>query len=223
MLVLAVESSTQVASVALSDGAKILGELSSDQPKSHSEFINPAIEKLLLQSGKKVSDIDLFAVDIGPGSFTGVRVAVNVIRTFAYVQEKPVFARHSLHLLQDQTAKSCLALINAYKNMIFISLRSEDGSSTAPEVIPAEGLEDRLQGLDSILCVGDGYGAYASLFSPVLLKKLSRDSQLSDHPSASILSQQAQLPEAQTLDWKSIIPLYLRGSAAEESLKPQKS
>ncbi len=222
MLVLAIECSTKVASVALAEGHQVLGELSNDQPKSHSEFLNPAIANLFIQSQRKISEVGLVAVDPGPGSFTGARVAVSVARTIAFIQKCPVFTLPSLHLLHAQTTGDCLALINAYKNMLFVSLRQKDRAATPAEVIPVDGLETYLSQLgmkNPVRCVGDGYDAYASEFSSTLKTKLFRDTALADHPSASLLAVLAQKSGTQTLDWKSVIPLYLRSSAAEENLK----
>jgi len=218
MLVLAVDSSTRVASVALAKDSMILGEITSDNPKSHSEFVHPAIVELLKKNSATIDEIDLFAVDIGPGSFTGIRVAVNIIRTFAYLQSKMVFTRKSLELLLDQTQEDSLAAINAYKNMLFVALKKSGSLLVHEAVIPAEGLEVFLnnhQVTKPLITLGDGFDFYQSLWSPNLKKTLQRDSRFSDHPSASILALQAH----PTNDWKSIIPLYLRASAAEENLK----
>ena len=229
MLVLAIESSTRVASVALAQDDKVLGEVSSPDPKAHSDFINPAIEQILTQSKTKLSDLDLIAVDIGPGSFTGVRVAVNVARSLSYLLQKPIFAAQSLHLLLRQTSQDCIVMINAYKSMLFVCHQMNVSKGDLPlatsKVIPIDGLETYLRSLNitgPVRCVGDGYDAYYSEISSDVKKFLVRDSALSDFPSASTLSTQAILPQSirsQTLDWKSIIPLYLRASAAEETLK----
>ncbi len=222
MLVLAVESSTRIASVALVKGSEVLGELTNDDPKSHSEFLNPAIDELFFQAGLKISDVEVFAVDIGPGSFTGIRVAVNIARTLAFLQNRPIFWQESLPLLLSQTQKNCIAIINAYKNMIFFSVQFDESKPTQSIVFPAKDLEAHLQQIgiqEPIRCVGDGYEAYFDEFSDSLKNILVRDPSLSDFPSARALALQSQSPNAQTLDWKSIIPLYLRASAAEENLK----
>ncbi len=58
--------------------------------KSHSENISPFIDHCLQKSQLTLQDIDVFAVRQGPGSFTGIRIAANAGKTFAYSFNKPM-------------------------------------------------------------------------------------------------------------------------------------
>ncbi|MCB0384357.1 MAG: tRNA (adenosine(37)-N6)-threonylcarbamoyltransferase complex dimerization subunit type 1 TsaB, partial [Bdellovibrionales bacterium] len=83
---------------------------------SHSEVVTPYTRQALEKAQWKISDIDCFAVGVGPGSFTGIRVALNMIRTFAYSADKPVFCFNSLRALALSTSHQdlpILALTNA--------------------------------------------------------------------------------------------------------------
>ncbi len=227
-MILAIDSSTALASVCLFRDGQCLGEEWSFEPKGHSEFINPAIEKLLTKAGANFLDLKQVAVCIGPGSFTGVRVAVNVARTIAYSLGIPVIARQSLHLLLDQIPQDGVALINAYRNSLFFSLKVCGKIMVPSSVVQAHELENHLSRLGiktSLMCVGDGYDAYSNLFSEKLKGWLVRDPTLSDFPSASQLARVASSPCEKlykTLDWKSIVPLYLKLSSAEEKRRGER-
>jgi tRNA threonylcarbamoyladenosine biosynthesis protein TsaB len=227
MLVLAIESSTRLASVAIATQEqgqlRVLAEASSNDPKSHSEFLNPAVERCLQSCAKSLEDIDLFAVGIGPGSFTGIRVAVNIVRAFSFLSGKPVVAQDSLSLLQLEAGdQDCITILNAYKNMVYFRAFKNGRPMCESQAINAVDLEAKLHDLgleNPVLCLGDGFSAYASLFSEKLKTRLRRNSSISDFPQAKNLAQIALENGPATLDWKSIIPLYLRASTAEENLQ----
>lgn len=74
MMILALETTAKIASVALLDGETVLGVLYCDAEIKHAETVLPAIEQLLEQQRIGLERIDAFAVDVGPGSFTGVQI-----------------------------------------------------------------------------------------------------------------------------------------------------
>jgi len=89
MLILGIDSSSKTASVAVfCDGAdkkgKILSDINSGGNISHSENLLPMIDYALKSAGVSASDIDLFAVANGPGSFTGIRIGVATVKGLAF-------------------------------------------------------------------------------------------------------------------------------------------
>ena len=86
MLILGIDSSSKSASAAVLDSAngKLLSEINSGGTLSHSENLMPMIDYALKTAGISVNDIDLFAVASGPGSFTGIRIAVATIKGLAF-------------------------------------------------------------------------------------------------------------------------------------------
>src|SRR6187551_2046549 len=99
MWTLAAETSTPAGSVALFKDQTLVEEIKWEKENSHSERITLEAEKILNRAQIKFSDIDRYAVGLGPGSFTGIRVAVNFIRTLAFTFDKPVIAIDSLLLM----------------------------------------------------------------------------------------------------------------------------
>ena len=76
MKILAIDTSSMVASAAVMDGQKLLAEYIVNHKRTHSEQLMPIIEKVLESSGTSIRDIDAIAVASGPGSFTGARIGL---------------------------------------------------------------------------------------------------------------------------------------------------
>ena len=82
MLVLGVDSTSDAATAALLRDGVLLCEYTQNQKKTHSVKMLPMIEGMLSDLEIKLSDIDVFACGIGPGSFTGVRIGAATVRAF---------------------------------------------------------------------------------------------------------------------------------------------
>ena len=99
MMMLAVETTAAIASAALLNDGVLLAEREADAGKKHAETLLPLIDKLLEENGITISQIDLFAVDIGPGSFTGVRIGVSLVNALAFAAGKKIVAVNALYAL----------------------------------------------------------------------------------------------------------------------------
>jgi tRNA threonylcarbamoyladenosine biosynthesis protein TsaB len=95
-LILAVETSGRMGSVALAQGPKLLAEKQFTGPMRHSAEVFPAIVALLEQFGKKPVDIEQVYISIGPGSFTGLRIAVTLAKTMALANGAKIVAVDTL-------------------------------------------------------------------------------------------------------------------------------
>ena len=84
MNILALETSNQVMSVAVMADQEVLAEMTLNRKRTHSEQLMPTIDQLLQQSGLAVEDLDRIVVADGPGSYTGVRIAVTTGKTLAF-------------------------------------------------------------------------------------------------------------------------------------------
>lgn len=74
MKILSINTSSNICAVALLEDTNLIKELSIDDANTHSVKLMPLIDDLLKQCNLTISDIDLFACDKGPGSFTGIRI-----------------------------------------------------------------------------------------------------------------------------------------------------
>lgn len=93
---LAVECATRTASVALVRGGELLGTRTSDPGQHHAESLLAMIASLLEAEGAKAADLDTFAVGVGPGAFTSIRIGVATIKGLAFESTQPVAAVSTL-------------------------------------------------------------------------------------------------------------------------------
>lgn len=99
MKILAVDTSCQVASVAVMDDEKLILEYTLNHRKTHSQKLMPMIEEALKSIELTCKDIELFSASVGPGSFTGLRIGVTTIKAMAYAVGKPVMSVNTLDAL----------------------------------------------------------------------------------------------------------------------------
>jgi tRNA threonylcarbamoyladenosine biosynthesis protein TsaB len=222
MLCLAIEASTIQGSVALCEDEVTLFDFRWRRQKSHSELITKAIDDALGSSGKTFADLDRIAVDAGPGSFTGVRVAVNAAKALSYSTQKPIYVGYSLDILAESAPKKpdrpLVVAINAYQNKLYWAKYElvEDAWNKVvePTVSTLEEFEERID--QCHICVGDGFDYYFPVFSKNLADRLIREP-CEDLPlakSLALMSSRAKLEEL--IDWRALHPNYLRKSTAEE-------
>lgn len=99
MRILAVDTSSAVASCAVVDGEKLVCEQILNNKLTHSQTIMPMIEAVMKQAEIKVTEIDLFAAVTGPGSFTGLRIGVSAVKALAHAANKPCAAVSTLEAM----------------------------------------------------------------------------------------------------------------------------
>ncbi len=96
MKVLALDTSTQTASVALFDDRVMIAETCINHHKTHSQKLMPILQNLMNSVEWKVKDVNLIAVAVGPGSFTGIRIGISVAKALAQPFNIPIFPVSSL-------------------------------------------------------------------------------------------------------------------------------
>lgn len=104
-LTLALETSSRIGSVALARGDSLLEESTFSGPMQHSTEIFPAITGLLTRHGHKPQDLDQIHIAIGPGSFTGLRIAVAAAKTMHFAQGVRIVAVDSLDVVAANIAE----------------------------------------------------------------------------------------------------------------------
>lgn len=222
MLILSSDTSTLLGSVAIHKDGQLLAEKSLMRKGSHSDALNLLIKDCLDQANLTLDKIDAFATGIGPGSFTGIRISFNTMKTFASTFTKPMAGVDSLKSLayinRHQSNEICCA-INAFKNMLYIARYKVVGESIieiqAPQVVRVQELNNFLS--KPMIFVGDGYQAYENYLLKHCGDKLIRNENLHDYPTAVAVGHIAGL-ENNFFHWSKLLPLYLRASEAEENL-----
>jgi tRNA threonylcarbamoyladenosine biosynthesis protein TsaB len=98
-VLLNIDTATEIASICLSQNAGSVGYRENRQPKEHGSFVHAAVESLLREAGMKLQDLDAFAITAGPGSYTGLRVAMAAAKGFCYALGKPLIALNTLEVM----------------------------------------------------------------------------------------------------------------------------
>lgn len=98
-VILNIETSTNVCSVALSENGKLIDYKESQEDKSHSTILTVFIDEMLKQNNITASELDAVAVSKGPGSYTGLRIGVSVAKGICYAVDKPVIGVSTLQLM----------------------------------------------------------------------------------------------------------------------------
>ncbi len=101
MLILALDTTAVVASVALCREETPIASFTVKNGNTHSETLLPMVEAVLKSAGVSISDIDLFACSTGPGSFTGVRIGAATLKGLAFGQNKPCIGVSTLEALAE--------------------------------------------------------------------------------------------------------------------------
>ncbi len=131
MKILAIETSTKSLSMAIADDEKVLAEYKGDAILRHSHDLIPNIESMLKKLKLELIDIDSFAISIGPGSFTGLRIGVSILKGLNLVTRIPIVAVPTLDAIAynsiDAVVPICV-IVDAKKKNLYASLyKSEDG------------------------------------------------------------------------------------------------
>ena len=123
MNLLAVDTSGPVAGVAVLRQGQVAYEGAAVNSMTHSVSLLPMVEEALTRSGLDIGDIGLFAAVTGPGSFTGVRIGVSLVKGMAHGAGKPCLGVDALEALAAGEAGIRLRLVH----------RAQDGATTAGE------------------------------------------------------------------------------------------
>lgn len=130
MLVLAINTSTKIGTVALYHSELgLISEVNLNIKLNHSDTIMTSIDSLFDLSGYTVKDVERIAVSVGPGSFTGIRVGVGTAKGMAYSLNVPVVGVNELDLIAHMsslTNKKIISMIDARKERVYYADYSFD-------------------------------------------------------------------------------------------------
>lgn len=165
MKVLAVDTSSKLCSVAILEDTNLIKKLELDNGLTHSETLMPLIKQLLNECELNLSDIDLLVSDIGPGSFTGIRIGVSTCKAFSDSLNIPCVGVSSLEVLAHNIKDDgiiCSTIDCKNDNCYFALYQLNNGVYNVLEEPCAKSVNDVLNLLKSdhnttnINFVGDG-------------------------------------------------------------------
>lgn len=168
--ILAIETSTLTGSVALLENDSLIGEITLSVSAQHSESLLPAIDQLLSQARVKSAEIDLYAVAVGPGSFTGLRIGIAAAQGLSLAHQKPLVGVSTLRGLAMNAifySGIIVPVLNAFRGEVYFGLyRARDGipfEIEADQVLPLEEFHRRMDSLkEDRLILDQGLGPRAA-------------------------------------------------------------
>jgi len=221
MIVLGIETSSTVGGIAILDDEKLLASRTFESGLVHGREIAPAIKSASDEAGVPPGKLDLIAVDIGPGSYTGVRVGVAAAKMMAWALGTKLAAVVSLDALANAAAslgERIVPILDARRKQLYAAeyAAGPNGVSAVKRlsIVPREGFLETVT--RPAVLIGDAIGKFPELFA--------------ESPGISHAPKEFWIPEAATVarlgleaaargelaDPVTLEPLYLRPSEAEE-------
>lgn len=166
MKILAFDSTAKAASAAVCDDGRLLGLYNIDNGLTQSELLLPMAENLLASLKLSFSDIELLAAAVGPGSFTGVRIGVALVKGIAFGRNTPCVAVSTLEALAENISPLrgiLVPVMDARRGQLYTAIFKSDGVScerlTPDMAISTEELAEKLKEYsgERIYLSGDGY------------------------------------------------------------------
>ena len=224
MLILALETSSMVSSVAVASEQKLLAELTVQTKLTHSETLLPHIEQVLQMAGVKKEELQGIAVSIGPGSFTGLRIGLATAKSIAYALQLPLLGISTLEALAWHYPVPGIytaALLDAQKGNAYAALYAwEHGTIVGKEPVTVASFAEVLEHCAAlerpVVLVGD-----------IVQKKAAKLQELPENvilapahmimPRAANVAQAAlrRLAAGESDHVMDLEPVYIRRSEAE--------
>ena len=228
MLTLALDSTANTATCALARDGRMLALYTVNGLLTHSETLLPMIENMLEKAAVTLADVDRFAVCEGPGSFTGVRIGVSLVKGLAFGQGKPCVGVSTLAALAknlDGFGGYVVPVMDARRNQVYTAIFKDGERLSEDMLIPLAELREKLgaMGISEMRLCGDGYDIARKFFADSEVTVLDTPAMLipQNALSAALIAESADVVDDRTL-----APKYLRASQAErereERLKGEK-
>jgi len=195
MLVLAIDTSTKVGSVALFDEKKgLLAELLVNVKTNHSDTIMNAIDYIMNLSDVEVDELDRVAVTLGPGSFTGIRIGIAIAKALVFGKKIEIVAMNTLDLLASEISEKTyiMPLIDAKKERAYYSFyEKNEGIDRLIQYKDGELKEFLEEYKDKkIVFTGDGSHNYKNLIVDIMGDNASFLNRSRIVPRAAILAEE---------------------------------
>lgn len=248
MKILAIDTSSKICTVAITEDTKKITELTSDDEKTHSVKLMPMVDEVFKSTNLSLDDIDLLSCSVGPGSFTGVRIGISTVKAFADVKNIPVVGVSSLEGLAYNTIDENVpnlqlsnilfcSIIDAKNNNVYCGIYRyyNDCLNQITDLI-ADNIDNVITKIDTILHTFDNqfnyisFVGYGSMVHKSLLENHFNENNIifaddSKNNASSISIAKAGYIKFQNGNYGNsniLSPLYLRKSQAERALEGDK-
>ena len=214
MLILGIDTSTKICTCSIFDSENgVIAETSLSVKKNHSNIVMPIIDNLFKISDLNINDIDKIAVAIGPGSFTGVRIALGIAKGLAMALNKPLIAVNELDILEaiaDGNENETIPLIDARKERVYYKYQ---GNYIDDYLINLISNFDKNK---KYIFVGDGAINYKNILKDNLGENAIVLPMYNSFPRASVLCELASNKEEANI--YTLEPEYISKSRAEKNI-----
>ena len=224
MNILIIDTATPLEVVIACKGQKVYST-TIDTSASHSLSLIDSISRCMKELHLSIHDLDYISVGIGPGSFTGIRIAVTTVRMLAQQLEIPIIPFPSQLIfaasIEASVDENLIIAFDAKKKRVFGALYKKDGNIIPKVVIPPgdypiEKLLQKITNNKKTYVAGDG----ASLYEDLIAEQLSQYEilpRITPHPerSSKVIQELLREKDYKSENYNEIIPFYARKSDAE--------
>ena len=229
MKILAIETSTLMGGVAVVEDADVICELTLSVAETHSAQLMPAVDYMLKTAGCKPAELDAFAVALGPGSFTGLRIGLSTVKGLAVATSKPVVGIPTLeamaHAFPYCPRLTCPMLDARMKEVYAAFFEAGDGTVSRRSDDLVLGVSDLLNDArEETLFFGTGAKRYREQIVEIMgdLARFASPEISGARASTVGFLALEKLRRGEVADIDSIEPIYIRESQAIEKLKKSK-
>ncbi|PHS19741.1 MAG: tRNA (adenosine(37)-N6)-threonylcarbamoyltransferase complex dimerization subunit type 1 TsaB [Kangiella sp.] len=231
--ILAIDSSTEACSVALMDEGKVYNRFQL-APRKHAELLLPMVDEVLKEAEIELVELDAIACCVGPGAFTGLRIAVSVAQGLAFASNLPCIAVSSLEILaisgfKQCQAEFCISAIDARMQEVYFAVFERDGDFGA-KIIGKEGvykpmeidlehwkIDSKSLSSSEIVLIGSGWSEYEFNDSINRLSCTSLNNQFPDAKELLLIAE-TSLKSNKLLKPEQLQPIYIRNNVAKKKL-----
>ena len=235
MKILSIDTASNVCGVSILDNTNLICNLDTNTGRTHSENLMPMINEAFIKTNLQLKDMDLIVCDIGPGSFTGIRIGVATTKAFQDSLSIPCVGISSLEALAynvkndlNETDVICSIIDCKNDNCYFALFEKKDGSLETLIEPQAESvdsslaiiksyIEDTLEN-PSITFVGDGSEVYNDKIQEAFKNVKFADSKDNILNSYSLALAGLDIFNS-GMDIKEVLPLYLKKPQAQRQLE----
>ena len=221
MLTLAFDTSSRTAAVAVLRDDTILYDSIINTGLNHSEMLMPEIDYACRRVGIKISDVNLFACTLGPGSFTGLRIGVSTLKGLMLATGTPAAGVSSLAavvLNLGTTSKLICSMIDAGRGQVYVAYFRYNDENILQQISEEKAVnpQEIINNTDkNTLFVGDGAIKYADIIKNIKSEvSIASDLQHYIRASAVGILGRKKFAEKDLLDASTLVPVYLRSADA---------
>lgn len=228
MKILAIESASLTASVAIVTEDRILAEYTVNHKKTHSETLLPMVERCLSMTDMTMADIDAVAVSAGPGSFTGLRIGASTAKGLAYGADKPIIPVPTLDAMayglygssdilcpiMDARRGEVYTGLYEFRDGVFVIHEAALACPVTEEAAKAQALSEKLG--KGVTFLGDGLPVHEEAIRAAFPAARFAPAHLRFQKASSVATLGMKLyQEGQAVSAFEFLPVYLRESQAE--------